>query len=570
MLNSKTLRTFALALTLTGTVTAQRDAVVEEVIRLGATDNQVMQHLTYLSEEIGHRLTSSSNLERAERWSVAQFEGFGLEARLEQWGEFPVGFDRRENTGAMVRPHRQELVFGTRSWTPGTPGSVRAPAVLEPEDPELLADRLGELDGVWFVWRSRDRADFGLTERTAELLEEVELAGELRDGGEPILTSGRYRIKPNEIPTRVSIRLRSDQYESLVARLDEDQHVELEFDIDNRFLTGPVPQFNVIADIVGHEFPDEYVIVGGHSDTWDGADGAQDNGTGMATTLEAARLLMAAGAKPRRTIRFMFWSGEEQGLLGSRAYVEAHPELMEHISAVLVHDGGTNVLSGLSGPAALVSDLRFATKPLVRLDPDFSFRVAENQGLRRSGSSDHSSFVAAGVPGFFWRQGGAPDDADYNFVHHTQYDTLDKARPEHLEHSSMVVAITAYNLAMLDGKLSREGLIAPRQRKLGVLLAGTTISRVIDSGKAAEAGWKTGDIVLSVDGRMVDNQREIVRFLQQAGSQIAVSIQRGEETLETLLDYTDDPGEARRLKALALSRAQRDAERPTEDFVPAE
>ncbi len=560
---------FAGLLLATGALSAQRDAVVEEVIHLGRTENRVMDHLTYLSEEIGHRLTGSTNIERSERWAVAQFQAFGLEARLERWGEFPVGFDRHEQTGAMVRPHRKELVFGTPSWTPGTPGPVRALAVLEPEDPELLTEMTEELAGAWFVRRSRKRADSGLSQRARELIADVEIAGEIADGGEPILTFGRHRIKPDNLPTDVRIRLRSDQHKELVMRLSNEEHVELEFDIDNRFLTGPVPQFNVIADLVGSEFPNEYVIVGGHHDTWDGSDGAQDNGTGMATTMEAARLLVKAGAQPRRTIRFMFWSGEEQGLLGSRAYVEAHPELMENISAVLVHDGGTNVLSGLAGPPALTEDLRFATAPLKGLHSDFPFRIAENLGLRRSGASDHSSFVAAGVPGFFWRQGGARDDANYDWVHHTQYDTMDQARPEHLRHSAIVVAVTAYNLAMLDNKLSREGLIAPSARKLGVFLDGTSITRVVREGKAAEAGWKAGDVLLKIDGRKVTSQREIVRFLQQADSQVNVLIQREEEQIETALDYTGDADEAQRMKALRKSRKEKAVEKAPEEAQPA-
>ena len=126
------------------------------------------------------------------------------------------------------------------------------------------------------------------------------------------------------------------------------------------------------------------MIVGGHIDSWDGATGATDNGTGVATTLEAARILMKAGVKPRRTIRFMLWSGEEQGLLGSAAYVKAHKDLMPKISAVLVHDGGTNYLSGIGATEAMLSDFEQVFAPVKELDPKLPVRGAEGpRPLRR-------------------------------------------------------------------------------------------------------------------------------------------------------------------------------------------
>ena len=125
--------------------------------------------------------------------------------------------------------------------------------------------------------------------------------------------------------------------------------------------------YNVIADIPGTEKPDEIVIVGGHIDSWDGATGTTDNGTGVATTLEAARLLMAAGAKPRRTIRFMLWSGEEQGLLGSVAWIKDHAAELDNISAVLVHDGGTNYVSGIQATAAMLPAMKIAFKPVIEM-----------------------------------------------------------------------------------------------------------------------------------------------------------------------------------------------------------
>src|SRR5262249_25250808 len=155
-----------------------------------------------------------------------------------------------------------------------------------------------------------------------EAYTEAGAAGVVRSArGELILTDGNFKVSWDKLPSLPSVRLLQKQFDEIVAWLGEGKAVTVEFDIRNYFKKGPIKLYNVIADIPGTEKPDEYVIVGGHIDSWDGATGTTDNGTGCATTLEAARILMKAGVKPRRTIRFMLWSGEEQGLLGSREYV---------------------------------------------------------------------------------------------------------------------------------------------------------------------------------------------------------------------------------------------------------
>ena len=248
-------------------------------------------------------------------------------------------------------------------------------------------------------------------------LEDAKAAGIVSpSSSELLVTAGLHRITWDKLPTLPSVTLLRKQFDELAAWLKEGKTVTLEFDIRNYFKKGPVVLYNVIADIPGSERPDEYVIVGGHIDSWDGATGATDNGTGVATTLEAARILMKAGVKPKRTIRFMLWSGEEQGLLGSAAYVKAHKELTPKISAVIVHDGGTNYLSGIGATEAMVSDFEQVFAPIKELDPKYPFVVRQVPGL--SGAySDHASFLAANVPGFFWRQSGS---ACYQRTHHTQ------------------------------------------------------------------------------------------------------------------------------------------------------
>ncbi len=532
------------------------DPVEARVLELGRTDNRAADHLRYLTKEIGPRLTGSTNLQRACEWAEAQFAAMGLDARLEEWGEFPVGFDRHDWTGGMVAPEKREYTFITSAWSRGTPGPTRGRAVLYPASLEAV-EELGEtLRGAWIVRQPRAEMPKLKERRKLEArMRALGVAGYVRHGGEELLiTSGNHRIEYDALPTDVTIRLLEADLLDLRARLARGEDVELSFDVDNRFFPGPVPQYNVIADLVGTEFPDEFILVGGHLDSWDGAEGAQDNGTGVSTTLEAARLLAAAGAKPRRTIRFVLWTGEEQGLLGSKAYVKAHPELLPRISAVLIHDGGTNYLSGISGPPAMLEDLRMVFEPVFHLDPEMPFEVVEVSGLPRNGGSDHVPFVQAGVPGFFWRQAG---ETTYRYVHHTQHDVLENAREDYQRHSSIVVAIGAYNLSRLDGLLDRTNMVELEPRRMGVYLNGNEISGVYGNGKAKQAGWRDGDVILSVDGVPVNAKSEIVSELQKGGPRKVFQLQRGEEVIESVLDWSDTPGEIARQER---EKARREAE----------
>ncbi len=336
----------------------------ERIVSAGHEDSQVMDHLDWLCNRIGPRLTGSDNLTNACEWVRDRFASFGIDnARLEPWGEFPVGFNRGPWFGRVIQPEPKALEFMTKAWSAGTKGAVRGKAVLAPKDQKELdlAKANGTITGAWVLLprpgRSGPRPDPAFLRSLRKELEAAKPAGIVVPSSSDLLvTSGVHRISWDKLPTVPAVTLLRKQFEEIAAWLKEGKTVTLEFDIRNYFKKGPVKLYNVIADIPGSELPDEYVIVGGHIDSWDGATGATDNGTGVATTLEAARILTRAGVKPRRTIRFMLWSGEEQGLLGSAAYVKAHKDLTPKISAVLVHDGGTNYLSGIGATDAIVSD----------------------------------------------------------------------------------------------------------------------------------------------------------------------------------------------------------------------
>ncbi len=334
------------------------------------------------------------------------------------------------------------------------------------------------------------------------------------------------------------------QVDEISGWIKEGKPVTLEFDIRNYFKRGPIKLYNVIADIVGSEKPEEYVIVGGHIDSWDGATGATDNGTGCATSLEAARLLMKAGVKPKRTIRFMLWSGEEQGLLGSAAYVKAHKDLMPKISAVLVHDGGTNYLSGIGATDAIYSDFEQVFTPVKELDARYKFVVNKVAGLR-GGGSDHASFLAANVPGFFWGQRGGT--AKYEHTHHTQFDTYDAAIPDYQKHSALVVAMGAYGIANLDHLLSREKMKAPgggggfARRGPGARLEDMVVTDITDGSPAQKAGMKEGDEILKVDGTKVGETMDFINAFRAGEPKKTVTVQRTGKEIDLTLTREAPP-----------------------------
>ncbi len=538
---------------------AERSAV-ERVIALARSDNRVGEHLRHLCLTVGPRLTGSHGLMAAEEWCRDQLASWGLDARLERWGEFAVGFDRGHASGAMLAPERQQFVFTTPAWTPGTDGVARGPAVLWPEDEAALEALRPSLAGAWVVRRSGQRVEREWAEAVEEALVAAGARGQIRASRsqELVHTGGNPRIEWETRPQLVSVVLRGDQHARLVEHLEEGAEVELEFDIDNRFFQGPVPLHNVVADLIGSERPDEYVIVCGHLDSWDGAPGTVDNATGVATTLEAARLLAQSGVRPRRTIRFILWSGEEQGLLGSRAYVEQNPDILPRVSAVLNHDGGTNYLAGLAATPEMMPVLEPVCAPLTELDADMPFELREVDALSGGGGSDHASFVRAGVPGFFWMQRGR---SDYSRYHHTQYDTIDAAIPAYQRHSATVAAVTALGLADHDELLDRTFMEPIDPRRLGVRLDGARVARVMEEGKAAEAGWQEDDVILAIDGAEPgDDRRALMRLVQEGEPRKAFTLRRGEETLESVIDWSDDPAEqerVRRAEARAQAREQR-------------
>jgi hypothetical protein len=228
------------------------------------------------------------------------------------------------------------------------------------------------------------------------------------------------------------------------------QKVTAETEVTNTFVPGPLVCFNTVGEIRGSEKPDEFVVIGAHIDSWDLASGTTDNGTGTCVVLECARALAELarqGQRPKRTIRFALFSGEEQGLHGSREYVKRHAAELEKTSVALVHDTGTGRVYGLGTHGQ--------EKAMTVLGPELESLAAVGfKGLSKApvGGTDHQSFHPVGVPGFACQQ----DPDEYRFTHHTQTDTFDKAKEPNLLQGAQVLSVTALRVANLPDLLPRQ------------------------------------------------------------------------------------------------------------------
>ncbi|MFO0939246.1 MAG: M20/M25/M40 family metallo-hydrolase [Pirellulales bacterium] len=483
--------------TLFGLTEDRTDAVLR-IIDEGKNRNQTLKHLTHLCEEIGPRLTGSSRLEKANNWVADKFREFGMQnVELRKWGEVPVRFDRGPSTGKMVSPVERTFEFTSRAWSAGTNGPVKGPVLREPKTEEELEAIKDKLKGAWILRKPGSPmpgqgggpggpgqggpgaggpgaggpgaggpgaggpgGPGGNAPAFDSRLESAGINGYISSARAETVTTGGVRgimqLEIEKISPIVSTTVRRSDYDAINSRISDGEEVVVEFDMKHTFTAGPIPVYNTIGEIPGTEKPDEIVIISAHLDSWDGpgSQGTVDNGTGSSVTIEAARILTAAGVKPKRTIRFILWSGEEQGLLGSRAYVESLSEdERAKISAVFVDDSGTNQQSSLTCAETMESMLRQAVDPMNYAFPDVPIRLNVQPRMpARGGASDHSSFNAVGIPGFFWGKSGT---AVYGYAWHTQNDRLDQAVPAYLTKNSTVSAIAAFMLSEAETLLPR-------------------------------------------------------------------------------------------------------------------
>jgi carboxypeptidase Q len=459
-----------------GEAKAVTRAILEEIDKR----SELMANLEYLCDMIGPRLTGSPGLTKANHWTRDRFRHYGLaNAHLESW-TIERAWTRGEARGRAVVPVEQRILLESAGWSPSTQGPRRGPVVhVKARSTDELSPYKGKLKGSWVLFSEvsiqpspkRPGPDYDAEVRrwTREYIGRREfrqqrlkflaaegVAGILWDSnkehGLVNMGAAASNFTPAALPQVV---LTTESY-GLIWRLLKRGPVELEIDLKNSFSTGEVEVYNTAAELPGAEKPDEVVIIGGHIDSWDLGTGATDNGTGIMAVLEAARALKAVGVKPRRTIRFVLFSGEEEGLHGSRAYVKAHEKEMSRISGVLIHDLGTGRVKsiGLQGRY----DLREVMDKVV--EPFKEAVELEELSMRTMMGTDHQSFLPKGVPAFAVIQ----DIAEYRKTHHTESDTFDKVYPDEINQGAKVLAAWAYNVAMLPDILPRD----PRPRQPGM------------------------------------------------------------------------------------------------------
>jgi hypothetical protein len=496
------------------------EAVFWKIRQEGTTNSQILRTLHMLTDVHGPRLTGSPNLRAAGDWAIEQMHAWGLKnGHLEPWNFGYPGWTNERLTAHIVSPVKDTLVAEVLAWTPGTRGVVKAAAVQvtlprQPTREELAAYLDGQKEAVkgkivlvnaparvpvTFSRAPLRREDSDVIAQmnapvapgrtggppaqapqgqpnqpqqpqrrplTAVQLEEqlniflaangalVRITDAGRDHGQ-IRAFHNRTFDETKAPPIVVVR--NEDYGRIWRLLDDKRLVELEFDIVNRSYPEGRTAHNVIAEIPGSDKADEIVMLGGHLDSWHAATGSTDNAIGCSVMMEAARILAAIGVKPRRTIRVALWSGEEQGLLGSQAYVREHFGSFEEpkpafakLAAYFNIDSGTGRARGLTifGPPEAATVLREATASF----SDLGILGVTTTRSRQASSTDAFSFAAAGLPGVNALQ----DPIEYqSYTWHTNLDTYERVVEDDVKKSAIVIAAAVYHVAMRDELLPR-------------------------------------------------------------------------------------------------------------------
>jgi carboxypeptidase Q len=437
--------------------------------------SELMKNLEFLTTQIGPRLTGSSQMQAASAWTRKRFQDYHIEAHLETT-EIAHGWTRGVETAEITSPLQRRIGIHALGWSKATEGEITGKVIaLNSKEPSDFDQYKGKLKGTIVLLRKP--ADLSKLDANPEnaydavippargvpelnggwrarmqLIKQVakeQPALILMDSGKPDslynMTGGSNRYSASDVPMAF---LTHEDYD-LVYRLLQAGDVTMKADLEETFSDKPVPAAITVAEIKGSEHPEERVIVGGHLDSWDLGQGALDNGTGAMATLEAARALQALGWKPKRTITFILFTGEEQGGIGADTFLRNHAAEIPAIDALLIHDTGTGKVFSIS-----LNDL-WETGSLMHEIYQPLQEVFDLQPLstRYFGSSDHVPFLDKGVPAYFCLQ--LP--AQYGEAHHSQTDTFDKVVSEQINEGAAFLAAWAWNVSEMPQALPHHG-----------------------------------------------------------------------------------------------------------------
>ena len=513
---------------------SQDDPVLKKILELGKNDNQTMKWLDYMTNRFGPRISGTDAYNNGAKWALYQFHKWGVQAELQEAGEMPVGFDRGAAYGKITVPGEKYLFFTTPAFSAGTKGRQRGPVIMAPGSVEEIEANKSKLKGVWVLVEIP--SNLGYSERrtlTQTLKTTMETAGALG-----MIQGAKlpHRVRSNrvnswdQLPTLPEITLLDTQYDEIKTMVEAGQDVELEFDINNGFIMGPVKYYNIIAWLPGTDYPDECIILSGHFDTVAGSDGAVDCGNGCTPAMEAIRIIAKAGGKPKRTIMVHLFAAEEIGIFGSQAWLRQHPSSIPKIATLINRDYNPGAVIGATVPQSWHEDFKKITKPLENYNPDFPFKLSSTNypGTRsvRPGGTDASAFSMYGVPTLRLSE---ETDHVYNSTYHTTWDTYDDVAPytKHQEHTAVTLAVMAYGIANLDHQLPREdvyladGLYADINTAKGRMIAS------LDYKNAPET--VASFVKLFEDPNAQGGRRRYGR--QQRGPSIGVFSQKGAQTV---------------------------------------
>jgi len=509
----------------------------------GMKRSQVMDILSYICDVGGARLTGSPNIRNAQEWAKKKLTEWGLvNAHLEAWGPFGRGWSLEGFAANMVKPQYNPLIAYPKAWSPSTNGAVRGEVVyLNAKTPEDLNKYKGKLKGaIVLIDKVREvkphydaegrrmsdedllrlanaegagggrRFDPTPEQRAAQDLLQKKWQMAVAEGAAVVLEPGRgdggtmfiasVNIPPpGDAPANSNFNQRArpwakdvtgvipqavvavEHYNRLIRMIERGARVELEVNINTRFYDQDLMSYNVIAEIPGTDLKDEVVMLGAHFDSWHSGTGATDNGAGSAVCMEAVRILQALGFKPRRTIRIGLWSGEEEGLLGSRAYVSDHfakrtdanaqsgrpdPNVVptyefkpewDKVAGYFNLDNGTGKIRGiyLQGNDMVRPIFRSWFVPFKDLIGTTKNNDVATLSISNTGGTDHLSYDGVGLPGFQFIQ----DPIEYDTrTHHSNMDVIDRIQEDDMKQAATIMAAFVYNTAMRDQKLPRKAM----------------------------------------------------------------------------------------------------------------
>jgi len=483
-------------------VRAQSLAVDDPVLRrlwhLGMDSSQVRPLAQALMDSIGPRLTGSPGHNAGNAWLLAQYAKWGVEAKTEQYGTWR-NWRRGITHLDLVAPRVRSLEATMLAWSPGTKGKVEGKVVILPEvaDGEAFRKWLPSVKGNFVLvsfpqptcrpdssfkeFARKDTWEKMLADRKAgsdawaERIKKTGLSGDLLHtaladaGARGVVTSlwsrgwGVQKIFGTRVSKAPVLDVSCEDYGLLYRLAEANQGPVVRLEAESEML-GEAPVYNVIGSIRGTEKPDEYVVLSAHFDSWDGASGATDNGTGTIAMLEAMRLLKQAYPNPKRTIIVGHWGGEEQGLNGSRAWAKDHPEVVDNLQALFNQDNGTGRIQYLS-TQGLVGAVPQLTTWFSRLPTELTSEIRlQIPGTPSGGGTDNASFVCAGAPAF----GLASLPWEYfTYTWHTNRDTFDKVVVEEVKENATLVAMFAYLASEDPVKMGRERRIMPVSPRTG-------------------------------------------------------------------------------------------------------